>query len=404
MKYKQTLEYIYSQLPQYHLIGKKAYKANLDNITSLDKYLNHPHQHFQCIHVAGTNGKGSVSHMLASILQESGFKIGLFTSPHLKDFRERIKIDGKMISEEFVSEFVDLNRTYFEKLHPSFFEISVAMAFEYFAQNNVEIAVIEVGLGGRLDASNIISPIVSVITNISLDHTDLLGETIEEIAIEKAGIIKPKTPVVIGEYTNSTKEVFSKIAKERNAPVFFTDKNIAYDYISDLKGIYQKKNIPTVLQTLKVLKEILIIPEEAIRSGIAHTIKNTGLLGRWYCLENTPKTICDTGHNEAGISLICEQLKQEKYNKLHIVWGMVQDKDSSRILPLLPIDAKYYICSPAIERGKNVDILLNEFKNYGFVAEKYESVKKAYENAKKNAKNNDLIFIGGSTFVVAEVI
>lgn len=404
MNYQEAVEYLFTQLPIFQRQGQKAYKANLNNTLALDTYLQHPHRSFKTIHVAGTNGKGSVSHMLASVLQEAGFTVGLYTSPHLKDFRERIKINGTMLEEAFVTDFVMLHKAYFETLQPSFFEMTVAMAFQYFSHKNVDIAVIEVGLGGRLDSTNIISPLVSVITNISLDHTDLLGTTIEEITHEKAGIIKKQTPVIIGEYTPVTRTIFEEKARLLQSDIFFTNTDNKALPEADLKGIYQEKNIATVLQTISILQEQLDISNNAIQKGIANTIKNTGLQGRWQLLSENPKIICDTGHNAAAFTYITKQLKDEIYNRLHIVWGMVKDKDVASILEWLPKNAQYYISQPDIERAMSADDLLQYFKNKGFDAGKYPSIKDALKNAKKNATHNDLIFIGGSTFTVAEVI
>ena len=396
---------MFQQLPMYQNQGKSAYKANLDNTLDLAKHLNHPENNFKSIHVAGTNGKGSTSHMLASIIQEAGYKVGLYTSPHLKDFRERIKINGSEISEEFVIDFISKHKQFFDTHSLSFFEMTVGMAFEYFSQERVDIAVIEVGMGGRLDSTNIITPEVSVITNIGLDHTQFLGTTLEAIASEKSGIIKNKVPVVIGETQQETETVFKIIAERNQSKIYFSDQEISTTFESDLKGIYQQKNIKTVLQTVKIIKEKSFkISDANIHNGLLNVVKNTGLKGRWQILQFDPKIICDTAHNKEGLTYVMQQLKEEPYERLHIVFGVVNDKDVNSILPLLPKKAIYYFCKPNIPRGLDSDTLRDIFALNGFKGESYLSVLEAFNSAKKEATKSDLIYVGGSTFVVAEII
>jgi dihydrofolate synthase / folylpolyglutamate synthase len=404
LNYKETLDYLFSRLPMFQRVGASAYKTDLNNTVALCKLLGNPEQKLTCIHVAGTNGKGSTSHMLASILQSTGLKVGLYTSPHLKDFRERIKINGKMIPKKEVVDFVEKHKNDFEKIDLSFFEWTVGLAFSYFAKQKVDIAIIEVGMGGRLDSTNVIKPLVSVITNIGMDHTQFLGDTLEKIAIEKAGIIKEKIPVVIGETQAETTSVFESKAKEKASPIFFADDCHFPDYTIDLKGNYQKKNVKTVLKTIQILQQTYPISETAIIEGLKNTIKNTGLLGRWQTISEKPHIICDTGHNIDGIAQVIEQLKTYKYKQLHIVLGMVADKDISKVLSLFPKKAIYYFCCPKIPRGLKADLLLLQAKEFGLEGKPYASVKKALSTAKKQAVENDLIFVGGSTFVVAEVV
>jgi dihydrofolate synthase/folylpolyglutamate synthase len=355
--------------------------------------------------VAGTNGKGSTSHMLASIFQEAGYNVGLYTSPHLKDYRERIKINGIKISEEFVCEFINTNKAFFEANDMSFFEMTVGLAFEYFAKEKVDIAIIEVGMGGRLDATNIITPLVSVITNIGLDHTQFLGNTLEAIAFEKAGIIKPGIPVVIGEYTPETKPVFLAKAKETHSEIYFASDLIQETYPSDLVGDYQTHNKKTVVQTIAILngQKKFKISEANVKSGLLNVIKNTGLEGRWQQLGEFPKIICDTAHNKNGLEIVMKQLQKEKFHTLHIVLGVVNDKDLDEILPLFPTNAIYYFCKPNIPRGLETTILQEESRKHHLLGNVYPSVTDAYNNSKKNATKKDFIFIGGSTFVVAEI-
>ena len=389
----------------YQRVGQSAYKADLAATLNLAKYLKNPEKSFKSIHVAGTNGKGSTSHMLASVFQEAGYKTGLYTSPHLKDFRERIKINGQMISEQYVSNFVQNHRPFFESNQLSFFEMTVGLAFEYFRSENVDIAIVEVGMGGRLDSTNIITPEVSVITNIGLDHTQFLGDTLEKVAVEKAGIIKDRVPVIIGETSPETKRVFEEIALERNAPIVFAEMNDASTYSSDLKGSYQQKNIRTVISILRMLqKKGWNISEENIQKGLMNTVKNTGLMGRWQILGQAPKVICDTAHNREGLQIVLDQLASEDFQNLHIILGVVNDKDLASILPLFPKDATYYFCRPNIPRGLDASLLLSRARGFGLIGQEYISVSKAYEAALKAALPQDLVFVGGSTFVVAEVL
>lgn len=389
----------------YQRVGQSAYKADLAATLQLAAHLNNPENSFKSVHVAGTNGKGSTSHMLASVFQEAGYRTGLYTSPHLKDFRERIKINGEMVPKPYVSEFVKKHKPYFEEHALSFFEMTVGLAFDYFRKERIDIAIVEVGMGGRLDSTNIISPEVSVITNIGLDHTQFLGDTLEKVATEKAGIIKEHIPVVIGETVPETKTVFEKIATERKARITFAETIEASTYISDLKGAYQQKNIKTVLATLGILKKGgWSISEENIKNGLLNVIKNTGLMGRWQVLRQNPKAICDTGHNKDGLQLVMKQLATESFEKLHIVLGVVSDKDLDSVLPLFPTDAIYYFCKPHIPRGLEASLLLTKARGYGLIGEEYISVKKAYQTAMETASAKDLIFVGGSTFVVAEVL
>ena len=410
MDYQETINWMFNQLPMYQLQGASAYKKDLTNTHLLIDHLDNPQEKIKCIHVAGTNGKGSTSHMLASILQEAGYKVGLYTSPHLKDFRERIKINGPdasgEISEEFVSDFINKHKAFFEANDMSFFEMTVGLAFDYFAKEKVDIAIIEVGMGGRLDATNIIMPLVSVITNIGLDHTQFLGNTLDAIAFEKAGIIKPIIPVVIGEYTPETKVVFLAKAKECHSEIYFASDLISENYPSDLIGDYQMHNKKTVLQTIAILNEQkeFKITTENIKSGLLHVVKNTGLQGRWQQLGKFPKVICDTAHNKNGLQIVLKQIQKEEFDDLHIILGVVNDKDLNEILPLFPKNALYYFCKPNIPRGLEASILEKKAIIFGLKGEVYNSVTAAYQKAKQNAAKSDLIFIGGSTFVVAEIL
>ncbi len=405
MNYQETINWMFNQLPMYQLQGASAYKKDLTNVHLLVNHLDNPQKNLKCIHVAGTNGKGSTSHMLASILQEAGYKVGLYTSPHLKDFRERIKINGIEISEDFVCEFINTNKSFFEANDMSFFEMTVGLAFEYFAKEKVDIAIIEVGMGGRLDATNIITPLVSVITNIGLDHTQFLGNTLEAIAFEKAGIIKAGIPVVIGEYTPETKPVFLARAKENDSEIYFASELISENYPSDLIGDYQIHNKKTVVQTISILNSqgTFNISESNIKSGLLNVVKNTGLEGRWQQLGEFPKIICDTAHNKNGLEIVMKQIQKEKFDTLHIVLGVVNDKDLDEILPLFPINAIYYFCKPNIPRGLKTTILQEKALKYHLSGDIYDSVAEAYIQSKNNATENDFIFIGGSTFVVAEL-
>ena len=405
MNYNDTTNWMFSQLPMYQNKGKSAYKVDLSNTLKLASHLNNPEDKFKSIHVAGTNGKGSTSHMLASILQEAGYKVGLYTSPHLKDFRERIKINGKCISKQFVIGFVKRNKLFFEANSLSFFEMTVGMAFDYFAKQKIDIAVVEVGLGGRLDSTNIITPEVSVITNIGLDHTQFLGDTLELIAKEKGGIIKSRIPVIVGETQEETKEVFVSIAKENKSKLTFADSIEGIIYKSDLKGSYQKHNIKTVLATIEEIRlKGFKISKKNIEQGFLKVISNTELLGRWQILQNSPKVICDTAHNKEGLLYTMKQLEEENCNKLHIVLGFVNDKDLKSIIGLFPKKAHYYFCKPNILRGLNALVLQDFFKKNNIKGEAYSSVSDAFQNAKSKAKKEDLIYVGGSTFVVAEIL
>jgi len=405
MTYSETLHWLFEQLPMYQRQGKMAFKKDLTNILALSKKLNYPEKQFKSIHVGGTNGKGSSSHMLASILQEAGYKVGLYTSPHLKDFRERIKVNGKCIRKNCVINFVKRNKTFLEQQELSFFEMTVGMAFEHFAKQQVDIAIIEVGLGGRLDSTNSITPEVSVITNIGFDHTQFLGETLPEIAFEKAGIIKKSVPVVIGESHPETLPIFKEIAKMNKSNLFLSEALIKNIYPSDLKGSYQKHNIKTVLQTLKVLQnkgwEINL---KDIKSGLLKVVENTGLLGRWQVLGENPKIICDTAHNKEGLQYTLTQLSEENYQQLHIVLGVVDDKNLDNILPLFPRNANYYFSKAQVPRALDTEILIKKALEYQLVGQCYSSVNKALSQAKIIANPSDLIYVGGSTFVVAEVV
>ncbi len=429
VNYQETINYLFSALPMFHRVGVAAYKPNLDNTLVLANALGNPQQHLKCIHVAGTNGKGSTSHMLASILQAAGFNVGLYTSPHLKDFRERIKINGEMVSEEWLTNYVQKNKKLYDEIHPSFFEMSTIMAFSYFAEMKTDINVIETGLGGRLDSTNIISPELSIITNIAWDHMNLLGNTIEKIAIEKGGIIKEKISVVISETQKETTSIFTNIAKEKHSEIYFADanfkieiqhynlledrmqfsvlkNNIEYlDALScDLTGQYQLKNLLGVFQSIELIREKYAISDEHIRHGLSAVKENTGLKGRWQILSRNPLTICDTGHNEQGLIEVLSMLEKIPHQKLHFVLGVVDDKDLSKMLKMLPKKAQYYFCKADIPRGLSPDILQNNAHRFDINGETYNSVTLALETAKLNAKPEDLIFIGGSTFTVAEII
>jgi dihydrofolate synthase/folylpolyglutamate synthase len=404
MNYQETTNWMFNQLPMYQLQGASAYKKDLTNVNLLADHLDNPHKKIKCIHVAGTNGKGSTSHMLASILQEAGYNVGLYTSPHLKDFRERIKINGIEISEAFVCEFIEKHKSFFEANDMSFFEMSVGLAFDYFAKEKVDIAIIEVGLGGRLDATNIITPLVSVITNIGIDHVQFLGNTLDSIATEKAGIIKPEIPVVIGEYTPETKTVFLATAATNKAEIYFASDLISETYPSDLIGDYQTHNKKTVIQTLTILDEQtkFKVSTENIKSGLLHVVKNTGLLGRWQQLGENPKVICDTAHNKNGLEIVLNQIQKETFDHLHIVLGVVNDKELDEVLPLFPKNATYYFCKPNIPRGLDASLLQEKALQFSLKGDTYNSVTEAYNVSKNNSTKNDFIYIGGSTFVVAE--
>ena len=404
MNYQETLSWMFNRLPMSQTQGKTALNNKLDNILTFTSVLGNPQTKFKSLHIAGTNGKGSSSSMLASILQEAGYKVGLYTSPHLKDFRERIKINGKEIPENYVINFISENKSFLEEHSLSFFEMTVGMAFCYFAEEKVDIAVIEVGLGGRFDSTNIITPEVSLITNISKDHTDILGDTLPKIAFEKAGIIKQNVPVVISEYQEETAPVFTAKAKEMNAPIIFAN-HIKTSLTTDLQGAYQEKNIKGVI----AVTELLIhqgwdITPENIAQGLLHVVHNTNLKGRWQTLGSYPTIVCDTGHNVGGLTYVMEQLKKQTYTHLHIVVGFVKEKDVNSVLELFPKEATYYFCSPAIARGLNVDTLKEIAIAKGLQGERYSSVAEALNAAKAQALPTDFIFVGGSTFVVAEVL
>ncbi|MDC0201983.1 bifunctional folylpolyglutamate synthase/dihydrofolate synthase [Flavobacteriales bacterium] len=403
MNYSETINYLFQKLPIYQRTGKIAYKADIGNIIKASAILDNPHLNFKSIHIAGTNGKGSTAHMISSILQESGYKVGLYTSPHLKNFRERIRINGKMIPEKSVVDFVQQYKTDFEKMEMSFFEFTVAMAFNYFSEEELDIAIIETGLGGRLDSTNIIKPLVSVITNIGFDHTSLLGNTIKKIATEKAGIIKENIPVVIGRKQKECENIFIKKAKDKNSVITFCTGETKQQ--TDLKGNYQSENVRTTLFSIKeIQKQGFTISEENIKKGLMSVIKNTSLLGRWQISQNEPLIICDSAHNEDGIKEVVKQLSEIDYKELHFILGTVNDKNIDNILGLLPKKAKYYFCQANIPRSLDKEILQSKSEKYGIYGEVYNSVSQALQTAKKNAEKEDCIFVGGSTFVVAEII
>lgn len=417
MNYNETIEYLYSSTPVFERVGASAYKEGLGNTIALDNHLGNPHRLYKTIHVAGTNGKGSTSHTLAAILQKAGMKVGLYTSPHLVDFRERIRINGIQVPEQYVVDFVKDNREFFEPLHPSFFELTTAMAFKYFAEQKVDIAVIEVGLGGRLDCTNIIRPVLSVITNISFDHTGFLGDTLEKIAGEKAGIIKPGTPVVIGEYTDETKPVFVKKAEEMNAPITFAQDK-AGDYPMpefELHGACQEKNAQTILTACDELCRIGLLGANAsdcISSGFAHVCEMTGLRGRWEKIQDSPLVICDTGHNLAGWEFLAPQIRRVYESRkagnpaarLRIVFGMVDDKDITSVISLLPAEADYYFCQATTHRAIPVEKVVALASGHGLHGEGYDAVEKAYGKAMEDAAECDFIFVGGSSYVVADFL
>ncbi|ADY35509.1 FolC bifunctional protein [Phocaeicola salanitronis DSM 18170] len=424
MNYQETLTYLYTSAPLFQQVGKDAYKEGLENTYTLDEHFNHPHRKFHTIHVAGTNGKGSCSHTLAAILQSAGYRVGLYTSPHLVDFRERIRINGIPVSEEFVIDFVEQHRAFFEPLHPSFFELTTAMTFLYFARQQVDVAVIEVGLGGRLDCTNIIQPDLCVITNISFDHVQFLGNTLDKIASEKAGIIKPHTPVVIGETTPETKPVFLQKAVSVSAPIVFAEEehllleatpnpNGGYVYqtveYSDLKGelggLCQEKNTNTLLSAIRQLKQTgYRFTETDVRKGFAQVCELTGLKGRWQKLADHPTVVCDTGHNVGGIQYIVEQLSRQHYHRLHIVMGMVNDKDINGVLSLLPTDAAYYFTQASVKRALPAEEMKKQASAHGLHGDAYPTVKKALQAALAQADKDDFIFIGGSSFIVADLL
>lgn len=415
MTYSETLEYLYTSTPVFERVGASAYKEGLENTIALDNHFGNPHRLFKTIHVAGTNGKGSTSHTLAAILQSAGYRVGLYTSPHLVDFSERIRVNGEPINQQYVIDFVEENKEFFEPLYPSFFELVTAMAFRYFAEKHVDIAVVEVGLGGRLDCTNIISPVLSVITNISFDHTGFLGDTLEKIADEKAGIIKSETPVVVGEYLPETLPVFQKKAEEMNAPLILAQDRVGQYSLPEfqLKGACQERNLQTILTAANELVRLGVFSDdESIVKGCANVCSLTGLRGRWETLSESPLTICDTGHNLAGweylaphISKVFEQKKSENAEaQLRIVFGMVDDKDINAVLELLPKDACYYFCQASTHRAIPVEKVVALASEHGLVGESFPSVAEAYAKAKADAKAEDFIFIGGSSYVVADLL
>lgn len=426
MNYEQVLEFMFNSLPMYQRIGQAAYKATLDNTIAFDEYFKHPHKSFKTIHIAGTNGKGSTSHSIASILQEAGYKTGLYTSPHLIDYRERIRVNGTMISKEFVCSFINDNLNFIENLKPSFFEMSVALAFEYFKYNKVDVAVIEVGMGGRLDSTNIIQPDLSVITNISLDHTQFLGDSLTKIAIEKAGIIKQNTTVIIGETQKETSKVFAEIATNNNSPIYFADnefktelignkdnkgifsvihKDLKFDIEFDLLGTYQEKNLATILESINQLQEKNYkISEDNIRIGLSKVKDNTGLRGRWEIIQKIPLVVCDTGHNKAGLKYVINQIISQQYENLHIVIGFVNDKNVGDVLKLFPQKAIYYFTRSSVPRSMSSEEVQIEAKKVGLTGNIYVNVESAYNNALEKTGNNDMIFVGGSTFIVADLL
>lgn len=424
MNYQETIEYLYNITPLFQNVGKAAYKEGLDNTLKLDAFFEHPHKKFKTIHIAGTNGKGSCSHTIAAILQSAGYKTGLYTSPHLVDFSERIRVNGNPIEKDFVVKFVEENKYFFEPLHPSFFELTTSMAFLYFAHKEVDVAVIEVGLGGRLDCTNVIHPDLSIITNISFDHTQFLGHTLSAIASEKAGIIKENTPVIIGEYNSETREVFENKARQMNANIIFAEdskliteavhtddghfiyqSSLIDNLYGELGGNYQLKNTNTILNSIIKLKDLgYKINEQNIREGFKNVCQLTGLMGRWQKLEDNPTIICDTGHNIGGIGYITEQLSKMKYDKLHIVIGMVNDKDINGVISLLPENAVYYFTQASVKRALPAEEIKKIGNSHGLKGEAYKNVKEALYAAKQNASEKDMIFVGGSTFIVADLI
>lgn len=408
MNYKDTLDYLYNSAPLFQQIGAGAYKEGLENTWALDEHFGHPHRSFRSIHIAGTNGKGSCSHTLAAILQEAGYKVGLYTSPHLIDFRERIRVNGQPVPEAYVIRFVEDERAFFEPLHPSFFELTTAMAFRYFAEEKVDVAVVEVGLGGRLDCTNIIRPDLCIITNISLDHVQFLGDTLEKIAGEKAGIIKSGIPVVIGETTPETRPVFQKKAEEVGAPIHFAEeevKEVHPDWEYELKGLYQEKNRRTLWAALPLLQESgYQISESDIQAGFAHVVELTGLMGRWQKLQEHPTVVCDTGHNVGGIQYIAEQLRRQVFRRLHIVIGMVNDKDVRGVLALLPREATYYFTQASVKRALPAGQLARLAAEAGLQGTCYPDVPSAVRAAQKESLPEDFIFVGGSSFIVADLL
>ena len=400
MDYVSAIQWLYAQLPMYQRVGKAALNPNLDGITKLASHLGNPHQKFKSIHIAGTNGKGSSAHMLASILQEAGYKVGLYTSPHLKDFRERIRINGVPIEQEYILDFVVSSRTFFEREAFSFFEMTVGLAFDYFAKQHVDVAVIEVGLGGRLDATNIITPEACLITNIALDHQQFLGTTRPVIAKEKGGIIKPNTTVVLGADDKETFAVFDAIAKPLDAPLYIADE---HTFVTDLLGDYQQQNINGVVSLLKKLSSFTF-SEDHVCNGLQHVRKNTGIRGRWEILGTKPTVVADVAHNKAGLEVVLRQLTSITYDTLHVVFGIVSDKDVDDLVTLLPADATYYLCAAAVPRALDVVSLSAHFSNHNHSFTSYDSVEHAYDAALNKASAEDVVFVGGSLFVVSEIL
>ena len=409
MTYDETVTYLYNSTPVFEHVGASAYKEGLENTLALDEHFGHPHRKYKTIHVAGTNGKGSCSHTIASVLQEAGYKVGLYTSPHLVDFRERIRVNGQCISKERVIGFVEQERGFFEPLHPSFFELTTALALKYFAEQEVDIAVIEVGLGGRLDCTNIINPILSVITNISFDHTGFLGDTLAQIAWEKAGIIKEGVPVVVGEYTDETRPVFEAKAREKNAPIIFAqDKEVlGKDIEFELKGDYQTKNKQTILVAMEILTQQLPLiaqHQSSIKLGFAHVCENTGLMGRWQTLQECPKVVCDTGHNVGGWHYLSRQIEAEPCKQLRIVFGMVDDKDIDTVMDLLPKHATYYWTQADNHRAIPAEKVAEKGLCHDLNGTTYHTVNDAYHAALSDAGEEDFVFVGGSSYIVADLL
>ena len=424
MNYQETLNYLYNSTPVFEHVGAVAYKEGLQNTLALDKHFNHPHTNFKTIHIAGTNGKGSCSHSLASILQEAGYKVGLYTSPHLVDFRERIRVNGQCISKERVVKFVKDERKFFEPLHPSFFELTTALAFKYFYEQKVDIAIIEVGLGGRLDCTNIISPILSIITNISFDHTQFLGDTLAKIAVEKAGIIKKGVPVIIGEANEETRPVFQSKANEVNSVIVFAEDNAIVTssspmadggrrynlsnnstLIGELSGDYQERNMNTILCACNILKQMNIIKnDDVIAKGLANICKNTGLLGRWQTIQNNPTVVCDTGHNVGGWNYLAPQIKRQQCNQLRIVFGMVDDKDINSVMYLLPKNAIYYWTQAESKRAIKAERVAEIAIKYDLRGEIFDNVEVAYTKALQDSNKDDFVFVGGSSYIVADLL
>lgn len=409
MTYDETVTYLYNSTPVFEHVGASAYKEGLENTLALDEHFGHAHRQYKTIHVAGTNGKGSCSHTIASVLQEAGYKVGLYTSPHLVDFRERIRVNGQCISKERVISFVEQERGFFEPLHPSFFELTTALALKYFAEQEVDIAVIEVGLGGRLDCTNIINPILSVITNISFDHTGFLGSTLAQIAWEKAGIIKEGVPVVVGEYTDETRPVFEAKAREKNAPIIFAqDKEVlGKDIEFELKGDYQTKNKQTILVAMEILTQQLPLiaqHQSSIKLGFAHVCENTGLMGRWQTLQECPKVVCDTGHNVGGWHYLSRQIETEPCKQLRIVFGMVDDKDIDTVMDLLPKHATYYWTQADNHRAIPAEKVAEKALRHNLNGTTYHTVSDAYHAALSDAGEEDFVFVGGSSYIVADLL